>query len=135
VAEARHSDQSAGFLLIEVAIALTIVAIAFGYGFRSISATIDRLGRDYRTSEALMIAQSTLDRVGHDIALSQGDVEGKADDGFTWQVQSRPYTAGAAPTSSGLAGYVVVVTVGWKERITQRQVQLSTVRLVYGSPN
>lgn len=114
---------------------MTIVALAFGYGFRSISATINRLGRDYRTSEALLIAQSTLDRVGYDIALGQGEVEGKADDNFTWLVQSLPYAASPVPVSSGVIGYVVVVTVGWKERLMQRQVRLSTVRLAYGSPN
>jgi type II secretory pathway pseudopilin PulG len=131
MARAAQDDRSAGFLLVEVVVALIIVALAFGYGFRSLSGALERLGRDHNASAALLLAQSTLDRVGYDIALGQDEISGNTKDGFSWSVQTLPYTSGPVPAVSSLVGYVVRVTVGWKERSNVRQVQLSTVRLVY----
>ena len=55
---AARSHRSAGFLLIEVAVALVIVSMAFGYGFRSLSGAMERLRRDHNSSAALLLAQS-----------------------------------------------------------------------------
>jgi type II secretory pathway pseudopilin PulG len=133
VSETGRQNHSAGFLLLEVAIALAIVGMAFGYGFRTLSGAMDRLGRDDRASAALLLAQSTLDRVGYDIALGQPDISDSTRDGYSWLIQSAPY--GPVPVNNALVGYVVRVTVGWKERGNPRQVQLATVRLAYrGQP-
>ena len=130
---ARHvcRDRAAGFLLIEVAVALIIVALAFGYGFRSLSGGLERLGRDHNSAAALLLAQSTMDRVGYDIALGRDEVTGSTKDGFTWSVQTARYTATPGPPPNVASAYVVRVTVAWKERLNVRQVLLSTVRLAY----
>jgi len=125
------ADRSAGFTLIEMVVALAIVALVFGYAFQSLSGALDRLGRSHNSAEALLLAQSTLDRVGYDIALGQGEVTGNTEDGFSWAVETAPYTAVASRSASPLVGYVVRVTVGWKERSNVRRVQLTTVRLAY----
>jgi len=128
VAAGKPPDsRSAGFLLMEVAVALAIVGMAFGYGYRTLSGAMERLGRDNNTSNAVLFAQSTLDRVGYDIPLGQAELNGNTPDGFTWLVETTPY--GPATADSVLVGYVVRVTVGWSERGNRRQVQLSTVRL------
>jgi type II secretory pathway pseudopilin PulG len=121
------SGRAGGFLIIEVAVALVIVGLAFGAGFRSLSGALDRLGQDHSASAALLLAQSTLDRVGYDIALGQDEKNGRTPDGFSWSVETAPYplTAGSMP----VAGYVVRVTVAWKDRLRSRQIRLSTVRL------
>lgn len=80
---------------------------------------------------ALLLAESTLDRVGHDIALNAAESGGSSPGGFTWQVQSAPYTGDTAGEAGPLMGYVVRVTVLWKERSNTRQVQLTTLRLAY----
>ena len=128
---ARRKDHSAGFLLIEVAIALAIVALAFGYGFRSLSGGLDRLGRDHNSAAALLLAQSTIDRVGLDIPFGQDAVSGTTREGFSWTVETTPYSPGQGPSAERLIGYVVRVTVAWKERRSDRRVLLSTVRLAY----
>jgi type II secretory pathway pseudopilin PulG len=119
--------RAAGFLLIEMAVALLIVGMAFGYGFASLSGALDRLGRDHSASAALLLAQSTLDRVGYDIPLGQDDVGGRTPDGYSWSVRTAPYPL--APATMPVVGYVVRVTVGWRDRLRSRQVGLSTVRL------
>ena len=131
MADIPQGNRSAGFLLIEVVVALAIVAMAFAYGFRTLSGSLDRLGRDHNSTAALLLAQSTLDRVGYDIALAQGDINGSTRDGFSWSIEMAPYASAPVPVDNVLIGYVVRVTVGWKERSNTRQVQLSTIRLAY----
>lgn len=131
---ARDSTLAAGagqrgFMLIEVVVALAIVALAFAYALPSLSESLGRIGRDHHAVAALSIAQSTLDRVGHDIALRQGEVSGRTDEGFGWTVNAFPYDGIAVPPAAGLAGFVVQVTVDWREQGRQRQVRLDTVRL------
>jgi type II secretory pathway pseudopilin PulG len=132
VAEQPDDKRSAGFLLMEVAVALAIVGMAFGYGYRSLSSSLERLGRDSNTSNAVLFAQSTLDRVGYDIPLGQAELGGNTRDGFIWSIATAPY--GPATPDSILTGYIVRVTVGWKEGGNARQVQLSTVRLAVRGP-
>ena len=121
-------DRSAGFMLVEVVIALAITALVFGLAFQAFSGAFDRLRKDQNSMKALLLAESTLDRVGHDIALDAGASSGNTRDGFAWQVQSAPYTLEA---DGPLMGYLVRVTVSWKERSNARQVQLTTLRLAY----
>jgi hypothetical protein len=131
VADKPPDNRSAGFLLMEVAVALAIVGMAFGYGYRSLSSALERLGRDSNTSNAVLFAQSTLDRVGYDIPLGQPELSGNTRDGFTWLIESAPY--GPATIDNVLIGYSVRVTIGWKESGNSRQVQLSTVRIAVRS--
>ena len=73
----------------EVAVALAIVGMAFGYGYRTLSGALERLGRDSNTSNAVLFAQSTLDRVGYDIPLGEAELSGNTRDGFTWLIEIR----------------------------------------------
>jgi type II secretory pathway pseudopilin PulG len=131
MARQAGNDRAYGFLLIEVAVALVIVALAFGYGFRSLSGGLGRLGSDHNSAAALLLAQSTMERIGCDIAIGQDEITGNTKDGFTWSVQTAPFTATPGAPPKFVTAYLVRVTVGWKERLNARQVVLSTVRLVY----
>jgi type II secretory pathway pseudopilin PulG len=124
-------DRAGGFLLIEVAVALIIVSMAFGYAFRSMSGAMLRLGRDYNSSAALSLAQSTLDQAGYDIVLRDDELSGVTEDGFTWSLKMAPFVSGPKPAADVVSGSVVRVSVAWKERGNVRQVRLSTVRLSY----
>jgi general secretion pathway protein I len=123
------SDRSAGFMMVEVMIALAITALAFGLAFNALSGGFDRLRKDQNSMKALLLAESTLDRVGHDIALGSAASGESTGDGLSWQVQTAPYTDDPVAASGPLIGYLVRVTVSWKERSNTRQVQLTTLRL------
>ena len=125
------SDRSGGFVLVDVVLALAIAALVFGFAFQALSGAFDRLRKDRNSMKALLLAESTLDRVGHDIALNSEPSSGNTGDGLSWLVQSAPYTGDPIAASGPLMGYVVRVTVNWKERSNTRQVQLTTLRLAY----
>ena len=118
-----------GFTLIEVLVALAIVAIAFVVALGIFTGGLSRLDHDHNVQYALLVAQSELARVGQDIALQDREIDGPADsqgeDGFTWHIAIAPYGGGPG----GLFGHRVVVTVGWNEGWQKREVRLDTVRL------
>jgi prepilin-type N-terminal cleavage/methylation domain-containing protein len=128
VVRAATTGRYGGFTLLEIMVALAILALVFGSAFRGLSGALDRLGRGHTAAEALVLAGSTLARVGADIPIGEEEVRGRTDDGFTWVVQTAPYD-GPRPATGLLTGYVVQVSVAWMDRRNLRQVQLSTVRL------
>jgi general secretion pathway protein I len=119
----------AGFTLIEVLVALAILAMAFGFTFRALSGGFDRLDRDQKRADALLRAQSVLTRVGHDIALEDGIIGGRTEDGLAWQVEIGPYGDTQDLPRGRLIGHKVEVTISWSERHQRRQVQLTSLRL------
>jgi len=114
-----------GFTLVEVLVALAIVAIAFAVSLGILSGGLTRLDHDHNVQHALLVAQSELTRVGQDIPVADRQIDGKNADGFTWRIAITPYAAAAG----GLAAHDVVITVGWNEGWQPREVRLETVRL------
>jgi prepilin-type N-terminal cleavage/methylation domain-containing protein len=117
--------QGRGFTLIEVLVALAILALTFTFAYRAISGGLDRLFSDGQAERAVLLAQAQLARVGHDIALVDGTTDGRDPSGFSWQITVSPYGSGQGV----LAGHRVVVAVAWRAGLWVRQVQLETVRL------
>jgi len=123
----RRSQTPAGFTLVEVLVALAILAIAFGFAFRALSGGFDRLDRDQKNADALLLAQATLARVGHDIALADGAVDGRTKDGFSWRIETAPYGDTQDLPPGRLIGHRVEVTIAWSERHQRREVRLTSL--------
>ena len=125
--------KAAGFTLIEVLVALAVLAITAGFAFRAISGAVVLSERGGREQTALVIAQGLIDRVGHDLPLREGEDSGRTADGFRWQVRQSPYAGSAAPAALPYArGLVVDVTVSWTDQRRTRLLHLSTLRIAAG---
>jgi general secretion pathway protein I len=122
-------NNSTGFTLIEVLVALAVLAITFGFAFRALSGGFDWLDRSERGRTGLLLAETTLARVGHDIALQDGQITGRTADGFSWTLETTPYGDVSRLPTGRLIGHQIQVTVSWTERRRERQVRLTTLRL------
>ena len=125
----RHDDS--GFTLIEVLVAFAIAAVLLLPLLRSFSTGIGAATRSDAATEATLIAQSTLEGMGHLVALS---------DGASIDRQEGPYHVSALVgrhhgdgVASGpiltVVPYDVAVTVDWQDGARTRSITLHTVRL------
>ena len=117
-----------GFTLIEIIVALAILAVALGALFQSFSTGLRATAVTDRQAAAVMLAQSLLDRIGQDIPLAAGEQAGVADDGLRWSVTivPSPLIAPDRRADSPLLPFDVVVTVAGDGG---RPLTLATLRL------
>jgi general secretion pathway protein I len=125
--------KSGGFTLIEVLVALAIVAVSLSVIFAAFSAGLRgrRTAEDYE--QATMLAQSKLNTVGVVAPLQQGKTSGEFNDRYRWTVTVKPYEerGQTSPKPAQDRALVVVVTVSWNDANHERSVSLQTLRLVH----
>src|SRR5262245_2599542 len=119
----RPSGPAPGFTLLEVLVALLCFALMFG-----ILAQIMRTGlRQSAAAEtaalATMLARSQLARVGVELPLEPGEVEGEVD-GIRWRTAIQ--LAEPLGAASEIGTYLVDVTIVWGEAETE-QLTLTTL--------
>ena len=92
----RSSTARAGFTLLEVLIALAILAVSVGVLFTSFSMSANGTRVAQSDIEVASAAQSVLARVGVDIPLRPGERSGKIGE-LDWIVAIAPYVVQADP--------------------------------------
>ena len=117
-----------GFTLIEILVALALLAFTFAMAYHVLSAGLSWSDRGRAAQEATMVAETLLERVGHDIALADGEVAGRTGNGFAWRLAMTPYQL-AGGASQSLAAHQVEVTVSWLDRRRPQQIRIVTLRL------
>ncbi|HKT20339.1 MAG TPA: type II secretion system protein [Stellaceae bacterium] len=130
----RGRRDDSGFTLIEVLVAFAIAAVLLLPLLRSFSTGIGTATRTDATSEATLIAQSTLEGMGHFVALSDGASIDRQEGPYRVSASVRRYEGDGAAAGPTLAvvPYDVSVTVDWQEGARIRSITLHTLRL--GSP-
>jgi general secretion pathway protein I len=135
-----HTEASAdaGFTLLEVLIAFVIAALAIGVLYGGTVTGLDATAISAKYDEALSLARSHLDPIGHGAPIAIQQTSGADGEGFTWhlrirQAASRPMqlndqdrTNDIKPSIAVL--YDIIVTESWKVGGQQRQVTLATRR-------
>ena len=127
----RDHPRSRGFTLLEILVALVVFALAFGVlaqimqtGLRQSTVARSRAG-------ASMLARSELARVGIEVPLQVGAIEGESEDGLRWQTEIELVEEPGEEQS--LALYEVQVTVAWGESPAE-QLVLTTLRTGLPAP-
>jgi general secretion pathway protein I len=131
--------SEAGFTLLEVLIAFVIAALAIGVLYGGTVGGLDATAVSAKYDEAVSLARSHLEPVGHGSAIAIQETSGADGEGFTWHLRIRQVgkrslqlsdqdRANDIKASSAIL-YDVVVTESWKVGGRERQVSLSTRRL------
>jgi len=121
-------QSQAGFTLLEVLVALAILAISLGVLIPVFSGTLDRNAALADQKAATMLAQSKLDTVGSGIPLTDGATDGTFSNGFVWHIEVAPYTF--PYTSRLVTPKLVTLTVKWPAKAGLRSLTVKTIRLV-----
>ena len=127
--------QSAGFGLLEVLVALGLVAATVATGFQILGTSLRGVGDADRYSRAVMLAESRMAELGISVPLQIGETLGEADEGYLWRVSVRPLPS-YAPLPAGIDGGLpllpleVTVAIAWGPEGQPQEVVLTALRLV-----
>jgi len=123
------SFNEAGFTLLEVIIALTILSIGLVSAIEVFSNDLRLVlfSKDY--TQALIHAREQMEEVDlHN--LSEGVEAGEFSDGYKWQRVITPYPLDEAGDSSPVKVLEVKVIVSWLSGKGERSVELTTLRTI-----
>ena len=121
-----------GYTLIEVLVAMTILAMAMTVLFRVFSGGLRNVGIAGDYARAVAIAESQL-AAADGTRLAPGVEQGAIADRYEWTRAVRQLEV-ADTRTSGVSAYEVNVTVAWEQNGRARQVTLSSVLLESGGP-
>jgi general secretion pathway protein I len=130
----RTAGRDDGFTLIEVLVAFTIVTLLLSGIMKLLSTGLTAAQQTRTYSEALLLAESSLDQLGAAIPLADGETSDRLDDRFTRRIRilRRPDERQNQPraiNADRLALYDVAVTVQWRSGWRTSEVTLQSVRL------
>lgn len=118
-----------GFTLVEVVVAIAILALMAGVIFRVNSDSIRNIHRANVLADASALAQSLIAKVGTEIPLREGEVRGQSGAALQWRLQMKRYGDATDRTQWPLAAYTVVAEVTLHDEPDSQPVALMTLRL------
>ncbi len=125
-----------GFSLLEVLVAFAILALLLGVLLGIFGRATQTTIAAAQYTQATTLAESLLNRVGHDLALEPGALSGATDNGFSWELTLVELDLADAFGTTQLPAipYRVNVKVLWFDAGRPRQLTLSTLRLRLSRP-
>jgi general secretion pathway protein I len=123
----RLASHRSGFTLVEIIVALAILALSLDVILPAISDALWRTGEAEAQAEAASLARSLLAEAGTAVTLSNGAAAGQFENGFRWRLQVTTY--GSAGQTMPVRAYEVVAEVSWDDPRGERSVALTTLRL------
>ena len=98
----RHTLDTGeyGFALVETLIACAIMAAMMAVTYEVVQTSARATWRAQAQQRGVLVAQSVLARIGADIALAPGSVDGTSD-GFVWRVDIDHYRDDGADARDG----------------------------------
>ncbi len=122
-----------GMTLLEILVALAIMAISLGMIYRATGSNARSVGDLDRYQYAVQLAQSIME--SRDSVYESGWNESGDSNGYQWQVQSAPYKTDVPDAPNVPPLHEVHITVHWSEGDKQRAFDLTTLRAQRKPPN
>ncbi|MBV8755029.1 MAG: prepilin-type N-terminal cleavage/methylation domain-containing protein [Hyphomicrobiales bacterium] len=119
--------RTRGFTLVEIIVALAILALSLNVILPTMSDALWRTGEAEAQAEAASLACSLLAQAGTAVPLAGGEASGQFENGFRWQLRITPY--GLGDQAMPLRAYKVVAAVFWGDARREYSVALTTLRL------
>lgn len=121
----RRSHKAAGFSLLEVLVAMTILAVSLVALYQAASGATRNVRTDERYAYGVELARSLL-ADNTVVPLGGVNVSGETPGGFRWQVNSRPIDLNRSTLIIGSL-HTIEVNVSWDDGSRQRRVVLDSV--------
>jgi general secretion pathway protein I len=124
----RYRRQSAGFSLLEILVAFSILALSLAVLMQIFSGGMRNTQAAASYSRAADLAESVLTRVGVDLPLIQG-AQNDNERGFHWDLYITPYqiTVFVSPPQ-GLEFYQITARVSWGDAHGAHSLELHSLR-------
>lgn len=131
IERAHVSLREAGFSLIEVLVAFSVLAISLAVVFSIFATGLRASARGEEYSHATALAETHLAALRADRAPSPGIREGEFDARFAWQTRVRvpEWGKSTGEPSHPFQPYEITVAVNWAELGQRRSITLTTTRL------
>jgi general secretion pathway protein I len=123
--------QVKGYTLVEVLVAMMILALALTVLLRIFSGGLRNIAVSADYSHAALLAEAQLAVAGSSEALVPGETYGNDDDKFHWTRTVEAYvpTEFAEKENLPVAAFQVTVVVEWPNSGRTRRLRLSTIKL------
>jgi general secretion pathway protein I len=132
----RMKSRAAGFSLLEILVAFTLMALIVAVLMRVFSGGLQGAGIAEDYARATSFAESKLAGIGSEIPLKPGELSGTEAGKYRWKIAIQDYedkTANAAPPQPQAVMRVqlmeVAVSVAWSDYGKDRQVAMTTLVL------
>ena len=127
----RSDRLTQGYTLIEVLVAMAILAMSLAVLFRIFSTGLLNVDVSADYARAVIVAESQLANAGLDVELRQGQTEGIVEERFYWlrTVEDYVLIGQSGQQASAVSAFQVTVAVEWEHRGRTRQVSLNSIRL------
>jgi general secretion pathway protein I len=122
-----NTNPRSGFTLLEIIVALAILALSLNVILPAISDALWRSAEAEAQAEAASLARSLLAQAGTAVPLPDGAAAGQFENGFRWQLRLTPY--GAADQTMPVRAYEVAAEVFWGDARREYSIALTTLRL------
>ena len=128
--------RSSGYTLIEVLVAMVILALSLSVLLRIFSGGLRNISVSDDYTRAVLIARTQLESAGVSSPLAAGSSSSVAEQEFRWTQTVENYVAfeNADAITVPLAAYTVTVEVEWPHADSVRRVSLSGVKLGDAKP-
>jgi general secretion pathway protein I len=126
------SHKHHGFSLLEILIAFTILAFSLTILLRIFSTGVNSAVMSEEYTTAVQIAESLMAKTGAESRPKNGQNSGIENDKYRWEVSVRPFNfvVGKFQMKATAELFKVDVMVNWGDDDNDRQVRLTTLKLV-----